>query len=155
MFGTEPSKRKNPKGMTKDKVITSARSTIHCLTMLILRQVYKPRTQQRHHPTSSYQQQFVWAIQQDAPRTFKHGSLHWESFRLHWCAIFTNNKKKLQGKVKRKETRGNARQRAHRNRSQTQVQQTSCGQSTASIQSTWIQCFFYSHATITVVSNKR
>lgn len=83
-------------------------------------------------PTSSYQQQFVWAIQLDAPRTFQHGSLHWEGFGLHSCKVLAN--KKIQwGKVRRKGTRGNIRQRAHCKRSQTQVQQTACSQSTATI----------------------
>lgn len=54
--------------------------------------------------------------------------------------------------MKRKEARGNAKQRTHRNRSQTQVQQTSCSQSTASFHPTWIQLFFYLQTTISVVS---
>lgn len=155
MFGAEPIQSKNPKWVTKDKVITSARSASQCLAMLMFHRVYKPAAQWRHHPTSSYQQQFVWATQQNAPRTFQHGSLHWESLSPHWCTIFTINKKKLRGKVKRKEARGNARQRAQRNRSQTQVQHTRCSQSSASIQPTWIQCSFYAHVTISLLSDKR
>lgn len=43
-------------------------------------------------------------------------------------------KSNCEGKWKRKEVRGNGGQRARLNRSQTQVQQTSCSQSAASIQ---------------------
>lgn len=69
---------------------------------LKLCQVYKPSSHWKHNPTSSYQQQFVWAIHQDAPRTFKHGSLHWESFRLHSCTIFTSTKRNCEVRWKEK-----------------------------------------------------
>lgn len=147
---TIPTQRK----LTKNNVFNCDRSAIQCLEMLTLPSIYVSlQLHIRQQLTSSYQHQFVWAIQQ-AQEHLNMG--HFTKKALDCIDTQFSpptTKKKVQGKVARKGAWGNVRQRPTQ-QIQTQVQQTCCSQSTTSIQSIWIQWFFYPCATISLLSNK-